>query len=84
MDLEFLIACSQRVMLTKIDTVLGVFRHFDGTKTLSSVSNGDLWTRESFPYVDRFVQMMHAEFRDEYATAREGGYALRRSRDLPA
>ena len=56
MDLEFLLACSERVMLTKIDRVLGVFRHLEGTKTRSSATNGDLWTGESFPYIDRFVR----------------------------
>jgi hypothetical protein len=77
MDLEFLMACSQRFMFTKVDRVLGVFRHLDGTKTRVSASNGSLWTPESFPYVDTFVRLMHDEFRSEFERAREAGYALK-------
>jgi hypothetical protein len=75
MDLEFLMACSQSFMFSKVDRVLGVFRYLDGTKTRASAHDDRLWTPDSFPYVDGFVRLLHDEFREEYEPAREAGYA---------
>jgi glycosyltransferase involved in cell wall biosynthesis len=77
MDLEFLMECSRRFVFTKIAAILGVFRNFEGTKTVDSAKTGSVWTKQSFGYVDRFLEAMHDEFKLEFNKARDEGYRVR-------
>jgi hypothetical protein len=77
MDLEFLMECSRRFVFTKVNAILGVFRHFERTKTMASAKNMSIWTKKSFDYVDKFVETMHEEFKAEFNKARDIGYKLR-------
>ena len=69
--------CSRKFVFTKIAAILGVFRNFQGTKTMDSAKTGGLWTKQSFGYVDRFLEAMHDEFKLEFNKARDEGYRVR-------
>ncbi|MCX6004552.1 MAG: glycosyltransferase family 2 protein [Chloroflexi bacterium] len=73
-DLEFLLAASRLYRFTKIDRILGVYRDYQGTITAVSQKKKDYWTRKNFGFIQKFLDDMPADFREQYETDREEGY----------
>jgi glycosyltransferase involved in cell wall biosynthesis len=64
MDLEFLLEASQRVNLSKVDYLLGVFRLHEGTKT--NRSSRDIESQEIYSFCDRFLVNVEVNEREQY------------------
>lgn len=82
MDLEFLLKSAKKFGLKKIneDIILGVFRFEEQCKTHDqSLKNLSLWTTNSFPFIDKFLNDMPSEFVYKYKKDREKGYKRRRN-----
>jgi glycosyltransferase involved in cell wall biosynthesis len=77
MDLEFLLDASRHYELTKIDALLGVFRFMAGTVTGDSQRREGVWTRETFSFIDRFVEGLPEEYVREFQVSRDRGYLQR-------
>jgi glycosyltransferase involved in cell wall biosynthesis len=74
-DLEFLLAASSRFEFTKIDTLLGVYRDYEDTKTQRNQRAENYWTFENFRIVDEHLQTYPPDFVRSFNEDRKKGYA---------
>jgi glycosyltransferase involved in cell wall biosynthesis len=77
MDLEFLLECSLRYNFTKIreKDPLGVFRYYQGTKTVESVkSPARLYSCSNFSFIDKFLENKPTPFVKRYNRLRKEAY----------
>ncbi len=77
MDLEFLLAASQKYNFTKINELLGVYRYLPGTKTAETQSKENYWSKERFPFIDDYLVFFSEEHVEEFHREREIGYKRR-------
>lgn len=77
MDLEFLLAASQKYDFTKIDNVLGVYNHLEDTKTAKTQKKLNYWTVKNLSFVNKFLKDMSDDLVKEYINERRKGYRLR-------
>jgi glycosyltransferase involved in cell wall biosynthesis len=78
MDLEFLLDSARVFELKKINVLMGVFRYFKNTKTAISQKEKDVWTQETFNFIEKHLQDKPINFLRRYKIDRKEGYLLRK------
>jgi glycosyltransferase involved in cell wall biosynthesis len=78
MDLHFLFECASRYELKKINTLLGVYRYLEDTKTGADQKNSNYWARENFRLVDKYLSLMSPEYQELYEKMSAIGYQNRK------
>lgn len=80
MDLEFLLECSLKYKFTKMkeSAPLGVFRHYEGTKTMDSSHNlTELYYSSHFAFIDKFLALKSYHYVRKYKKHRRKGLRQR-------
>jgi glycosyltransferase involved in cell wall biosynthesis len=78
MDLEFLLESALMFDFTRIDSLLGVYRCMQHTKTVRDQMNLCYWTKENFALIDKYAALMPRDYQIVYDKERALGYQLQR------
>lgn len=82
MDLRFLLESATKYNFVKINSLLGVYRCLDDTKTLDDQKNPNYWTEENFDFINKYVAMMPKDYQISYKQDRNLGYQKQRNWQL--
>jgi hypothetical protein len=77
LDLEFLLAASEKFKFKKIDKLLGVYRFLPGTKTAKSRELTDYWSVERFSFINIYLKNFSRFYVKRFEKKRKKAYMMR-------
>jgi glycosyltransferase involved in cell wall biosynthesis len=75
MDLEFLLDAATKYPFAKIEYTLGCFEDGKNTKTGNTQAMLDYWQPKTFPYLEKHINSLPKEEKQNYEDDRRKGYA---------